>query len=170
MSISKPANATPTPPAATADAQWLATAEPVVLPLVEEVLEVGKVKIEKEGMRFRKVEETHYTEVQVSCEAQTYDIQRVTVNQPVAAKFEAYHDGDVLVVPVFEYVPVTEMRLMLKEEVRIAKRTERFDRVEPVQWKRERVEVQRRAAPDQPWTDVNEAGTTAATAQPPDVA
>jgi hypothetical protein len=44
-------------------------------------------------------------------------LERVQINRIVDAEYAPRHEGDTLIVPVFEHVPVTELRLMLKEEV-----------------------------------------------------
>jgi stress response protein YsnF len=54
-------------------------------------------------------------------------------------------------VPVFEYVPVTEMRLMLKEEVRIEFKETEETTVHTAEVQRQEVVVERRTGTDGDW-------------------
>ncbi len=56
-----------------------------------------------------------------------------------------------LVVPVFEYVPVTEMRPMLKEEVRIAVEETEKTSVHTAEVQRQELVGERRAGTDGDW-------------------
>lgn len=133
----------------------LAHGDSVTLAIVEESLEIHKERVETDALRVRKVEDVRSVELVVPLEAERVEIERVAVNRPVDSRFEPYQDGDVYVVPVFEYVPVTEMRLMLKEELRIARRIERTEHSQTVALRRDRLELQRRSAAGEPWQDAS---------------
>lgn len=51
------------------------------------------------------------------------EIERVSINRPVDGAPGVRHDGDVLVIPVVEEVLVVVKQLVLKEELRVRKRS-----------------------------------------------
>ena len=53
------------------------------------------------------------------------------------------HDGDTMIVPVYEEVLVVRKRLMLKEELHITRRKREVSRPQTVSVRREEVEVER---------------------------
>ena len=76
-------------------------------------------KQETGAVRIRPLTHNESREVPVLVHSSAVQIERVAVNRFVDAEFAPRNEGDTLIVPVFEYVPVTELRLRLKAEVRI---------------------------------------------------
>jgi stress response protein YsnF len=74
--------------------------------------------------------------------SEVVDVQRVPMNQQVDALLEVRYEGDTLVIPVIEEVLVVEKRLMLKEEVRVTRRTVQTPIQQPVTVRKQEVIVQ----------------------------
>ena len=58
-------------------------------------------------------------------------IERVPVNRWLSEPASVRYEGDIMIIPVMEEVPVVEKRLRLKEELRVTKRqitTQRTER------------------------------------------
>ncbi|WP_408449081.1 DUF2382 domain-containing protein [Paraburkholderia sediminicola] len=78
-------------------------------------------------------------------------IERVPATQFVDDGFEPSHGGTTLVVSGLRYVPVNEMRLMLKEEVRIGLKKTEETRVHTAEVQRQEFVVARRTGADGDW-------------------
>ncbi|SAL88754.1 hypothetical protein AWB74_08715 [Caballeronia arvi] len=118
---------------------------------VEEEIAVGIETVETGAVRVRKVvhEEEHPVLLQVR--RQNVEVQRISINRPVEEREEPRREGDTLVIPVYEYVPVVRMQLTLKEEVRV-KTTEAQEVVTSrVLTNSEELVVERRDGPNGPW-------------------
>jgi stress response protein YsnF len=74
------------------------------------------------------------------------------VGVQVAQPREPWHEGDVLVVPVYE--EVIERRLVLKEEIRLHRQRFSTSHTEQVPLRRQRAVVERRQA-DGSWAEVD---------------
>lgn len=137
-----------------------------VLPLVEERLHVERQQEEVGALRVR-VEVRESTET-VPAEQLTEQVgvRRLPVGRPVAERQPPHQDGDEWVVPVYEEVPVVEMRLVLKEEIRFSRQLGREAREQQVRLRREVAVVERRQ-PDGSWR-AEEAGASGSGAPPAD--
>ena len=113
------------------------------IPLTSETAFVSKETVETSRVRVT----THVEERQELIRAAlTHDdvvIERVEVGRVVQVAPEVRMDGDVLVYPVVEEVLVVEKRLVLKEEVRISRRTHVEHVEREVTLRTERADVQR---------------------------
>jgi stress response protein YsnF len=96
-----------------------AQADDMRIAAVKEELDVGVRAVETGAVRIRKVIHEDMQPVPVTLRSQTVDVQRFTVNKPVEQKFGPRQEGDTLIIPVFEYVPIITMQLTLKEEVHV---------------------------------------------------
>jgi stress response protein YsnF len=96
-----------------------AQADDMRIAAVKEELDVGVRAVETGAVRIRKVIREDMQSVPVTLRSQTVDVQRFTVNKPVEQKFGPRQEGDTLIIPVFEYVPIITMQLTLKEEVHV---------------------------------------------------
>lgn len=99
------------------------TADRLVVPLHEEVLEPRVREVETGVVRVRKRVETVPTELLVETDRDEVTVERVAVNRPVDEAPAPWQEGNTLVVPVVEEEIVTETRLVVREEVRITRRT-----------------------------------------------
>lgn len=112
--------------------------------VVEEQVAIGVERRETGALRVRRVSREEEVDVPAILRSETADVRRVAVNRHVEAEFGPRQEGDTLIIPVFEYVPVTEMRLVLKEEIHVRKRTVEEDTVQKVQVRKDEVVVERR--------------------------
>lgn len=98
--------------------------EQIVVPLVEEYLDVSKQWVQTGEVVVRKSIETTTQTIPVDIAYEEVQVDHVPVNRPIAygEKTEPWWDGDVMVVPVIEEEIVVVKRQVLKEELRIYKR------------------------------------------------
>ena len=114
-----------------------------VIPVIEEQLKIGKREIESGRVIVTVSPEVHKKVIDLPVMEETALIERVPINRVVEKTEGPRHEGDVTVVPVYEEVLVVEKRLVLKEEIRIAReRRTRQDRRE-VELRSEKVEARR---------------------------
>lgn len=118
---------------------------------VEEQVAVGVEKNETGALRVRRVSREEEVNVPVTLRSEKADVRRVVVNRQVEAEFGPRQEGDTLIIPVFEYVPVTEMRLMLKEEIHVRKHAVEEEAVQTVSVRKDEVIVERREGPAGEW-------------------
>ena len=134
----------PDPPRTTPDAAVNVTA-------IQERLRVDVAEQETATVRVRTVVHKELAEIPLVLQRRVVTIERVPVNQFVDNEFDPFQDGSTLVVPVFEYVPVTEMRLVLKEEVRIGFEETEETSVHTAEVQRQELVVERRTGSDGDW-------------------
>lgn len=118
---------------------------------VEEQVAVGVEKSEVGALRVRRISREEEVDVPLTLRHERADVQRIPVNRQVEAEFGPRQEGDTLIIPVFEYVPVTEMRLMLKEEIHVRKHAVEEKTVQTVQIRKDEVIVERREGPAGEW-------------------
>lgn len=123
----------------------------VTVSAIQEELSVGTVEAETGAVRVRKVVSDETRSISVELRTKTVGVTRVSVNRPVEAEYGARQEGDTLIVPVFEYVPVVSMQLTLKEEVRITTHTFEKEELRQVPVKVETLVVERREGTDGAW-------------------
>lgn len=121
--------------------------EELVVPLVDETLKVEKRSVETGRVRISTVVETRQEWVEQSLEREEVSVERVPVNRVVDAADPpaVRQEGDVLVIPILE--EVIEKRLVLKEELRIRKRTIVEHVEEPVTLRSEHAVIERDGGP-----------------------
>jgi stress response protein YsnF len=118
---------------------------------VEERLCVELAEQETAAVRVRTIVHKELKEIPVVLKRRVVTIERVLTNRFVDIEFEPFQEGDILVVPVFEYVPVVEMKLMLKEEVRIGFEEIEETSVHEAEVQRQELVVERRTGTDGDW-------------------
>jgi uncharacterized protein (TIGR02271 family) len=114
-----------------------------VIPVVEEILEVRRHRVETGKVRITKVVHERDEEVSTPRVREEVTIERVTLNRLVDAPVATRQEGDTLIIPVLEEVVVMEKRLMVKEELRITKRRIEEQASQRVTLRREEVMVER---------------------------
>lgn len=112
-----------------------------VIPVIEEQLDVQKREVERP--RFRIVKSVSEREVLVDepLMQEQVDIEHVMVNQVVDEPPPVRYEGDTMIVPVLEEVIVVDVRLIVREEVRITRRREQTSTPQRVTLRREDVTV-----------------------------
>jgi stress response protein YsnF len=113
---------------------------------IQEQLSVGTVEAETGAVRVRKVVSDETRLISVELHTRTVGVTRVSVNRPVDAECGPRQEGDSLIVPIFEYVPIVTTQLTLKEEVRITTHTLEKEDLWQVPVKLETIVVERRHA------------------------
>jgi uncharacterized protein (TIGR02271 family) len=95
--------------------------ETVVLPVVEEKLDVQKQRVEAGGVRIKKIVHEREEIVDEPLIREEVQVKRVPVNRVVEAPVPIRHVGNTMIISLMEEVLVVEKRLMLKEELYITK-------------------------------------------------
>jgi uncharacterized protein (TIGR02271 family) len=116
---------------------------PERLELVEERVEVGKRQVERGRVVVRTRVEEREELVEVALHREDVIVERVPVGRPVEAAPAVREEDGVLIVPVLEEQLVVATRLVLKEEVRITRKSRTETVREPVTLRSERAEVTR---------------------------
>lgn len=119
----------------------------LVIPVVEETVEVGKRTIEHAVRVHKHVRETEQ-ELRETLLSEAVEIERVPVNQVVDAAQGIRQEGDLVIVPVYEEVAVIEKRLVLKEEIRMRLSQQTTDWRDRVVLRHEEIEIEREAGSD----------------------
>ena len=94
----------------------------VILPVMEEELQIGKRKVETGVTRVVKKVGTSERTITEPLEKETVEVERVAVNRIIDRPVAERKEGDVTIIPVMEEVLVVEKKLCLKEELRIMRR------------------------------------------------
>jgi uncharacterized protein (TIGR02271 family) len=102
---------------------------PLVLPVLEEALDVQTRRVETGRVRLHKAVHTREVLVDEPLLREEVVIERVPVNRVVEGPIPMRYEGDTMILSLLEEVLVVETRLLLKEEVRIT--TRRTDRHAP---------------------------------------
>lgn len=115
-----------------------------VIPVIEEHVEVGKKVIEKAKVRLSKRVNESVESYDVPLTEEEIVVKRVQKNELVdTAPAAVRYEGDVMIIPVLKEVAVIEKRIMLVEEIHVAKY--KYDKTETrrVVVRKEEVNVER---------------------------
>lgn len=132
----------------------------LVLPVIEEQLDVQKRRVETGRVRVHKLVREREELIDEPLLREVVEVERVPVNQVVDAAVPVRQEGDTLIIPVVEEVLVVEKRLMLTEEVRIIRRQVTDRQPQHVTLRREEVQIERLDPP----AGAQDAGTDRAAA------
>lgn len=118
--------------------------EPVlVMPVLQESLEVGTRLVETGRVRLHKVVNEREMSVDPPLMREEAVIERVPINRIVEAPISTRFEGETVIMPVLEEVLVVEKRLLLREEVRITKQRVETHTPQRVRLRREEAVVER---------------------------
>ena len=117
---------------------------PLLIPLARERLKVGKRRIDVARVIVKTRTEIDPVVVDETLARDDVRIQRTPIGRFLERPATPHYEGDVLVIPVMEEVPVVTKRLWLVEEIRIHRRVVTRRHRETVPVRRQRVEVERR--------------------------
>lgn len=117
--------------------------DPVVLPEVEETVEVEKRRRDRGVVRIstRVHEDVHG--IDEPLDSVEVEVERVPVGRWLDGPVEQQQDGDTTIIPVVEEVPVIVKRLRLVEEVRVTRRRTTRRHQDSVTVRRSEVVVER---------------------------
>ncbi len=110
---------------------------------VEERLHIGTKTRETGRVRLHRRVEVETQTVDEALLRESVEVERVPVGRFVEAAAPIRHEGDTLVVPVYEEVLVVEKKLLLREEVRVKKKQATVPHYQEVTLRHARVEVER---------------------------
>jgi uncharacterized protein (TIGR02271 family) len=111
--------------------------------LAEEELRVGKREVERGRVVVRTRVEERDEIAEAALRQEDVTVERIPVGRPVEAAPQVREEDGVLIVPVLEERLVVTTELVLKEEIRITKKSRTEMVREPVRLRSERVEVER---------------------------
>ncbi len=118
-------------------------AERLVVPILAEQLKISKEKVITGGVRIHKTVSERTETVNEPILQEQIEIERVAINSFVTEPPQVRYEGDVIIVPLLEEVLVVEKRLVLREEVRISKRSETIHRPQQIVLRREEATLER---------------------------
>lgn len=115
----------------------------IVVPVIEEQLEISKRVVERGSVRVHKHVREREELLSDTLSEEQVEVERVPINQVVETATGVRQDGDTVIIPVYEEMVVVEKRLVLKEEIRLHMRRTTRDWSERVTLRREEIEVER---------------------------
>ena len=128
---------------------WLLTdavrdARGLVIPVVEERLEVSRERVETGRVRITKSVEAREVVVDDPLKRESVRVEHVPINQVVTGAVpQVREEGDVTVIPILEERVVTRTELVLVEEVRIHRDHSEYHDPQRVTLRKEVVAVER---------------------------
>lgn len=123
-----------------------ASDEHVVVPVVQETVEIDKRLVETGKVRIHKQVHEREAVVEEPLLHDEIEVQRVAVNKFVDEPAAVRQEGDTTIIPVLEEVLVVEKRLLVKEELHVTRRTVETKSEIPVTVRQEEVVVERESA------------------------
>jgi stress response protein YsnF len=114
-----------------------------VIPLVEERVEIGKRAVERGRIVVRTHVDIREEIAEAALRQEEVSVERVLIGVPIEAAPEVREEDGVLIVPVLEEQLIVRTQLILKEEIRITRKSRTEVVREPVQLRSERAEVTR---------------------------
>lgn len=138
----------PTIPEALPALDETAAGATMTLPIIEESIRVEKVEVDRGGYRITKRVEARDVLVDELLQHETVEIERRPVNRQLAdGDVPAVRwEGDTMIVPVVKEVVVTQKRLLLVEEIHIARVSGTHRDPRSVTVREEHVEIERLGA------------------------
>ena len=115
-----------------------------VLPVLREELAVHAQREPAGAVRVRVVPRVHEVDRAVSTVHETVEVERRPVGRTVDAPVAPWHDGEVLVVPVYAERLVVARELVLVEELRLHRRREAHAQTVTLALRRDEVVLERR--------------------------
>jgi uncharacterized protein (TIGR02271 family) len=114
------------------------------MPVLKEEVQVGKKVVEKARVRLSKKIKQHTESFDVPVTEEQVVIKRVPIKKIVDTIPEGVrYEGDIMIIPVLKEVSVIEKRIMLVEEIHVAKHTVEKTETRQVTLKTEEVTVER---------------------------
>jgi uncharacterized protein (TIGR02271 family) len=123
----------------------------LMIPVVEEQLEVSRERVETGRVRISKTVEAREVVVDDPLRRETVRVEHVPINQVVNGDVpQVREEGDVTVIPILEERVVTRTELVLVEEVRIHRERSEYHDPQRVTLRKEVVAVERFGEDGQP--------------------
>ncbi len=114
-----------------------------IIELAEEQLRVSKREVERGRVVIRTRVEERDEIAEAALRQEDVTVERVPIGRPIEAAPSVREEDGVLIVPILEERLVVTTELVLKEEIRITKKSRTEMVREPVRLRTERVEIER---------------------------
>jgi uncharacterized protein (TIGR02271 family) len=114
-----------------------------IIELAEEQLRVSKREVERGRVVIRTRVEEREEIAEAALRQEDVTVERVPIGRPVEVTPQVREEDGVLIVPILEERLVVMTELVLKEEIRITKKSRTEMVREPVQLQSERVKIER---------------------------
>jgi uncharacterized protein (TIGR02271 family) len=114
----------------------------MVIPVIEEEVEVARQDVERRRVRIAKSVHEREVIIDQPLTQEHVDVNRVVVNRMVDEAPAVRYEGDTIIMPVLEEVVVVDIRLMLREEVHVTRRRVETHEPQHVTLRREEVSVE----------------------------
>jgi uncharacterized protein (TIGR02271 family) len=118
-------------------------AEQHVIPVIEEAVRVDKQAVESGRVRLTKTVEKRDVLIDEPLMQEEVEVNRVVLNAMVDKAPPIRYEGDTMIIPVLEEVVVVEVKLMLREEIRVTRTRHEVHNPQTVTLRREDVVVAR---------------------------
>ena len=128
-------------------------ARPGLIELAEEQLEIAKREVERGRVVVRTRVEERDEVAEIELRQEDVTVERIPRGVPVETAPEMREEDGVLIVPVVEERLVVTTVLVLKEEIRITRRSRTELVREPVRLRAEQADIERLAGPAAPATN-----------------
>lgn len=119
------------------------TDEVISIPVVEESLDVEVTERQRGFVRVHTSVESEPVSATVNLQHDDVQVQRITRNEDVTERRDPWEEDGVLMIPVYEEVPVTTTRLILREVIAVRRETISEDVEVRDVLRREVVEIER---------------------------
>ena len=114
-----------------------------IIPIVAERVEVGKRTVKAGKVRVRKTVEVGDEVVDTPLSRDELDVERVPIDRIVEGPVPIRQEGDTIIVPILEEELVVQVRVRLREEIRIRRKTVETRDVRTVSVRKEVATVER---------------------------
>ena len=121
----------------------LSSDDTILIPLVEERLEVGKRTVETGKVHLQKSSEAYDVTLNEPLAVSTWNIERVPRNEVVAEHPAARQEGSTTIYPLIEERLVLTKELVLVEEIRVTREISERRDTQTVKLRRETLSVDR---------------------------
>jgi uncharacterized protein (TIGR02271 family) len=121
--------------------------EQYMVPVVEEQTVIQIRERQGQSVRIRKVDRGGEELLRIPVTTQRVDVQRIPINAPAEGPVAPWHDGETLVIPVMEQVPVVRLQWVVREEIRVRRLMHREERQQSIRLRREEVSIERTGPP-----------------------
>lgn len=124
-------------------ADAIGSAESMVVPLIEEQLQVSKQTVTTGRVRLQKSVGAYDVQLDEPLAVSTIQVERVPLGHVVEVAPKIRQEGDTVVYPILEERLVLTKELVLVEEVRVTQQRSEHRDTQVITLRRERVDVQR---------------------------
>lgn len=117
--------------------------ERLVIPVVEETVQVSKRVVEKGKVQIKKVVEESHETFHLPLLEESVEVKRVPVNRTVDKPLPVRSEGDTLIIPIHKEVLIIQKKFLVSEEIHVIKQQVEMLHTEEVELLQEKVVVNR---------------------------